>query len=86
MSGTRHNAYFRRILVAYDGSPQSEKAVELAFSLAECVDSTVLVFAVARPPEPPTSVELKGYWTMRGSIMKRGSGKFWKRRAHVAWM
>jgi nucleotide-binding universal stress UspA family protein len=50
--------HFRRMLVAYDGSPQSEKAVELAFSLAECLDSSVLVFAVARPPEPATSVEL----------------------------
>lgn len=47
------------MLVGYDGSPQSEKAVEVAFSLAECIDSTVLIFAVARPPEPPTSVELE---------------------------
>ena len=59
MTGRRHNAHFRRMLIGYDGSPQSEKAVELAFSLAQCVDSTVLVFAVARPPEPATSVELE---------------------------
>jgi len=59
MTGRRHTKYFRRILVAYDGSAQSEKAAELAFSLADCVDSTVLVFAVARPPEPATSVELE---------------------------
>lgn len=58
MSGRRQNQHFRRMLVGYDGSPQSEKAVEVALSLAECVDSTVLVFAVARPPEPATSVEL----------------------------
>ena len=58
MSGRRQHTYLRRILVAYDGSPQSEKAVELAFSLAECIDSSVLIFAVARPPEPATSVEL----------------------------
>jgi nucleotide-binding universal stress UspA family protein len=58
MSGRRQNMHFRRMLIAYDGSPQSEKAVELAFSLAECLDSSVLVFAVARPPEPATSVEL----------------------------
>ncbi len=31
----------------------------MALSLGECVDSTVLVFAVARPPEPSTSVELE---------------------------
>jgi len=59
MSGKRHNAHFRHMLVGYDGSPQSEKAVEVAFSLADCIDSTVLIFAVARPPEPPTSVELE---------------------------
>jgi nucleotide-binding universal stress UspA family protein len=60
MTGRRHNAHFRRMLIGYDGSPQSEKAVEIAFSLAQCIDSTVLVLAVARPPEPATSVELVG--------------------------
>jgi len=59
MTGRRHNAHFRRMLIGYDGSPQSEKAVEIAFSLATCIDSTVLVLAVARPPEPATSVELQ---------------------------
>ena len=59
MSGKRHNAHFRHMLVGYDGSPQSEKAVDVAFSLADCIDSTVLIFAVARPPEPATSVELE---------------------------
>jgi nucleotide-binding universal stress UspA family protein len=59
MSGKRHNAHFRHMLVGYDGSPQSEKAVEVAFSLADCIDSSVLIFAVARPPEPATSVELE---------------------------
>jgi nucleotide-binding universal stress UspA family protein len=59
MSGKRRNAHFRHMLVGYDGSPQSEKAVEVAFSLADCIDSTVLIFAVARPPEPATSVELE---------------------------
>jgi nucleotide-binding universal stress UspA family protein len=59
MTGRRHNPHFRRMLVGYDGSPQSEKAVDVALSLCECIDSTVLIFAVARPPEPPTSVELE---------------------------
>jgi nucleotide-binding universal stress UspA family protein len=58
MTGKRQNPHFRKLLVGYDGSPQSEKAVDIAFSLAECLDATVLVFAVARPPEPSTSVEL----------------------------
>jgi nucleotide-binding universal stress UspA family protein len=45
--------------VGYDGSTQAEKAAQVALSLAECLDATVLLFAVARPPEPATSVEVK---------------------------
>jgi nucleotide-binding universal stress UspA family protein len=59
MTGKRQNPHFRKLLVGYDGSPQSDKAVDIAFSLAECLDATVLIFAVARPPEPATSVELE---------------------------
>ena len=59
MTGRRHNAHFRRILIGYDGSPESEKAVEIAFSLAGCMDAKVQILAVARPPEPATSVELE---------------------------
>jgi len=59
MTGQRHNTHFRKLLVGYDGSPQSDKAVDIAFSLAGCLDATVLVFAVARPPEPSISVELE---------------------------
>jgi nucleotide-binding universal stress UspA family protein len=59
MTGKRQNPHFRKLLVGYDGSPQSEKAVDMAFSLAQCLDATILIFAVARPPEPATSVELE---------------------------
>jgi nucleotide-binding universal stress UspA family protein len=59
MPGRRQNLHFRRILVGYDGSVQAEKAVDVALSLAQCLDATVLLFAVARPPEPATSVELE---------------------------
>jgi nucleotide-binding universal stress UspA family protein len=59
MPGKRHNPHFRSILVGYDGSEQAEKAVDVALSLAQCLDSKVLIFAVARPPEPATSVELE---------------------------
>ena len=58
MTGKRTNSHFQKLLVGYDGSPQSEKAVDVALSLAACLDATVLIFAVARPPEPATSVEL----------------------------
>ena len=59
MSGRRSHARFRKILVGYDGSPQAEKAVDVALSLAGSLDAQVLVFSVARPPEPATSVELE---------------------------
>lgn len=58
MTGRRHSV-FQKILVGYDGSPQAEKAAQLAFSMAKAMDSKVLLFAVARPPEPATSVELE---------------------------
>jgi nucleotide-binding universal stress UspA family protein len=58
MERRRHNPHFRKILVGYDGSVQSEKAADVAISLARCVDSKVLIFAVARPPEPATRVEV----------------------------
>jgi nucleotide-binding universal stress UspA family protein len=59
MKGRRTNPYFRKILVGYDGSKQAEKAVDVALSLTTCLDAKVLIFAVARPPEPPTAVELE---------------------------
>jgi nucleotide-binding universal stress UspA family protein len=55
--GRRHSP-FQKILVGFDGSPQSEKATEVALSLARSLDSKVLLFAVARPAEPATMVEL----------------------------
>ena len=58
MTGRRQNPHFRKIMVGYDGSAQADKAVDVALSLAESFDCTVLLFAVARPPEPATSVEM----------------------------
>jgi nucleotide-binding universal stress UspA family protein len=55
--GRRHSR-FRKILVGSDGSQQSEKAAEIALALATSLDSQLLLFAVARPPEPATTVEL----------------------------
>ena len=54
----RTEQVFETILVAYDGSPQSQRVTDLAFSLAEAMWSKVLVFAVTRPPEPGSRVEL----------------------------
>jgi nucleotide-binding universal stress UspA family protein len=53
---TKH--VFETILVAYDGSPQAQRATELGFSLAEAMESKLLIFAVIRPPEPAARAEL----------------------------
>jgi len=58
MAGRRHST-FQKILVGFDGSPQSERAAQLAFAMARAMDSKVTLFVVARPPEPATSVELE---------------------------
>ena len=58
MPGRRHSV-FQQILVGFDGSDQSRKAVDTAIGLAHCLDAKILVLAVARPPEPATSVELE---------------------------
>jgi nucleotide-binding universal stress UspA family protein len=47
----RRRSQFKRILIGFDGSSQSEKATEIGLSLAQSLDS-------ARPPEPATMVEL----------------------------
>ncbi len=48
-----------KILVAYDGSTQSEKAFGFALDMASKYSAKILVLAVARPPEPPVQVELE---------------------------
>ncbi len=48
-----------KLLVAYDGSEQSEKAFQFALDLASKYSAKILVIAVARPPEPPVQVEME---------------------------
>jgi nucleotide-binding universal stress UspA family protein len=57
MMGRRHSQ-FKKILIGYDGSVQSDKATESALALAQSLDAKALLFAVARPPEPATMVEV----------------------------
>ena len=57
--GRRHNPYFRKLLVGFDGSEPAERATAVAMELAECLDTEILLFAVAQPPEPATLVEVK---------------------------
>lgn len=55
--GRRHSQ-FKKILIGYDGSAQAEKAAETGLALAQSLDAEALLFAVARPPEPATMVEV----------------------------
>ncbi len=49
---------YERIIVAYDGSTQAQKAFGHALQPAKAFQSEVLVVSVFRPPEPATRVEL----------------------------
>jgi nucleotide-binding universal stress UspA family protein len=48
-----------KLLVAYDGSKQSEKAYTTALDMAKKYSAKMIVLSVARPPEPPVAVELE---------------------------
>lgn len=48
---------FQRILVAFDGSPHAEHALNVAFSMAADAKATLHVLSVIRPPEPAESAE-----------------------------
>lgn len=54
----RRDSQFKKILVGFDGSAQSKKATGIALSLAKSLDARLLLFAVARPPEPATMAEV----------------------------
>lgn len=57
MGSTVHTR-FQTILVAHDGSPQAEHALDVAFALAQIAHSKVTALAVVRPPEPALRAEL----------------------------
>ena len=46
-----------KVLVAYDGSEESEKAYEMGLDLCSKYSAEMIVVSVARPPEPHTAVE-----------------------------
>ena len=47
----------QRILVAYDGSPHAEHAMNVALSMAGDMKAKLFVISVVRPPEPAESAE-----------------------------
>jgi nucleotide-binding universal stress UspA family protein len=48
-----------KILVAYDGSSQAQKAFDFGLEMAAKYSATMTVLSIARPPEPPVDVELQ---------------------------
>jgi nucleotide-binding universal stress UspA family protein len=48
-----------KLLVAYDGSKQSQKAYSMGVDMASRYSAKMIVLSVARPPEPPVAVELE---------------------------
>ncbi|GLI36158.1 universal stress protein [Desulforhabdus amnigena] len=50
---------FSKLIVAYDGSKQSEKAYKLALDIASKFSAKMMVLSVAHPPEPPITVEFE---------------------------
>jgi len=47
----------QRILVAYDGSPHAEHAMNVALSMAGDMKAKLFVISIIRPPEPAESAE-----------------------------
>lgn len=56
--GSRVFIGFNAILVAFDGSPQSQHGLQIAFSLAKLAAAKVLVFSVVQVPKPAPRAEL----------------------------
>jgi nucleotide-binding universal stress UspA family protein len=48
-----------KILIAYDGSSQSQKAFDFGLEMAAKYSARITVLSIARPPEPPVDVELQ---------------------------
>jgi nucleotide-binding universal stress UspA family protein len=46
-----------KLLVAYDGSSQAEKAYSLALDIASKFSAQMIVLSVAQIPEPPLTIE-----------------------------
>lgn len=62
----------KKILVAYDGSEESEKAYAMGLDLASRYSAQVIVLSVARPPEPPIAVEVKAILDAASEYYRKG--------------
>ena len=52
-----HSSPFRRILVGANGTPESERAVEVAISVAKSLGAQVIVLGVIAPLSAETQAE-----------------------------
>jgi nucleotide-binding universal stress UspA family protein len=73
----------KKILVAYDGSEESEKAYMMGLDLASKYAAEVIVLSVARPPEPPVAVEMEAvieaateFYQKRCEVLKNEAARF----------
>lgn len=55
MTGSKTSGRFQKILVAYDGSQESEKAFQVGLSIANTLDSRLEILSVIQPGEPAGS-------------------------------
>jgi nucleotide-binding universal stress UspA family protein len=51
----------KKVLFAYDGSDQAQKAFDFALDIVTKYGAELLVLSVATPPEPPMSVEMEAF-------------------------
>jgi nucleotide-binding universal stress UspA family protein len=73
----------KKILVAYDGSEESQKAYMMGLDLATRYAAEVIVLSVARPPEPPVAVEMEAvieaaseFYKKRFEVLKKEAAPF----------
>jgi nucleotide-binding universal stress UspA family protein len=68
--GRRHSQ-FKTILVAYDGSAQSDKATEKGLALAHLLDSKVTIMCRSNPGGRQQMNEV---FPFSGDVIRRGQG------------
>jgi nucleotide-binding universal stress UspA family protein len=64
-----------RILIAFDGSDQAQKAFNFALDMSEKYSAMLTVISIARPPEPPVNVELQAILDSATSYYEAGFAK-----------
>lgn len=61
----------QKILLAYDDSPQAQKAFEQALDVAKRFEARLLVLSVVRLPDPPEDLEAE-------ALVESGRGRYHK--------